>query len=54
LRWYLGAYLHFGRELYLAVQEQALSTCDLVLDGQLPIDELAQQLVAAVKDARKE
>jgi len=54
LRGYLGFYLYAGRELYIAVQEQATATCDLVLDGQLPADELARQLVTAVKDARKE
>jgi hypothetical protein len=54
LRGYLGFYLHAGRELYIAVQEHARATSDLVLDGQLPADELARQLVAAVEEARCE
>lgn len=54
LRGYLGYYLYALREFYIAEYEQAAATCDLVLDGQLPPDELAQQLVTAVKKARKE
>jgi len=49
VRNFLGHYLRTGRELYTTVQEQAKASCDLVLDGQLPVDELARQLVAAVK-----
>jgi len=52
LRGYLGFYLYAGREFYIAEYEQAAATCDLVLDGQLPADELAEQLVAAVEQAR--
>jgi hypothetical protein len=54
LRGYLGFYLYALREFYIAEYEQAAATCDLVLDGQLPADELAGQLVAAVETARKE
>jgi hypothetical protein len=54
LRGYLGFYLYALREFYIAVYERAAATCDLVLDGQLPADELARQLVAAVEKARKE
>lgn len=54
LRGYLGYYLYVLREFYIAVYEQAAATCDLVLDGTLTPDELAEQLVAAVKKARKE
>lgn len=50
LRNYLSGYLDAGRDLYIAVQEQAKESCDLVLNGLLPVDELAQQLVAAVED----
>ena len=49
VRNFLGHYLRAGRALYNAVQEQAKASCDLVLDGQLPADELAKQLVVAVK-----
>jgi len=51
LHGYLEFYLYAGRDLYIAVQEQAKATCDLALDGQLPADELAKQLVAAVENA---
>jgi hypothetical protein len=47
---YLSGYLDAGRDLYIAVQERAKENCDLVLDGSLSVDELAQQLVTAVKD----
>jgi uridine kinase len=46
----LHAYLEAGRDVYIAVQTQAKENCDLVLDGTLSVDELAQQLVSAVKD----
>ncbi len=49
LRDYLSGYLDSGRALYAAVQEQAKATCDLGLDGALPADELARQLVTAVR-----
>jgi len=47
---YLNGYLDAGRRLYMAVQELAKENCDLVLDGSLCVDELAQQLVTAVED----
>jgi hypothetical protein len=43
-----------GRARVEMAPHQAAATCDLLLDGQLPADELAQQLVAAVVAARKE
>jgi uridine kinase len=49
LKDYLSGYLDAGRDLYIAVQERAKENCDLVLDGCLSVDELAQQLVAAVE-----
>jgi hypothetical protein len=54
LRGYLGFYLYALREFYIAEYELAAATCDLVLDGQLPADELARQLVAAVENTGKE
>jgi uridine kinase len=47
---YLQYYLDIGRDLYRAIHEQAIATCDLVLDGQLPVDELAAQLVTTVRE----
>jgi uridine kinase len=37
------------REYYLTIVEQARRDCDLVLDGTRPTDELAHEIVAAVK-----
>jgi hypothetical protein len=54
LRGYLGYYLYALRDFYSTQYEQAAATSDLVLDGQLPADDLAQQLVAAVKKTRQE
>ena len=53
LKDYLRGYLDTGRELYITVQKQAKENCDLVLDGSLSVDELAQQLVTAVEDKQK-
>jgi uridine kinase len=47
---YLNGYLEAGRDLYIAVQKRAKENCDLVLDGCLPVDELAQQIASAVED----
>lgn len=46
----LNEYLCAGRDVYIAVQKQAKENCDLVLDGFLSVDELAQKLVSVVKD----
>jgi len=47
----LRSYLDVSRSVYMAVQEQVAADCDLVLDGRLPADELAEQLVGAVRRA---
>ncbi|MCH8291500.1 hypothetical protein IH992_10420 [Candidatus Poribacteria bacterium] len=49
----LNRYLSEYRAIYLAFQEQMSSYCDLILDGGLPSDELANQLVAAAMEKRK-
>jgi hypothetical protein len=49
----LNEYLCAGRDVYIAVQKQAKENCDLVLDGFLSVDELAQQLVTAVEDRKR-
>ena len=49
LEGYLSGYLDAGRDLYIVVQERAKETCDLVLDGCLSVDELSQQIAAAVE-----
>ena len=48
----LQGYLDVSRAVYIAVQEQVAADCDLMLDGRLPADELAEQLVEAAKQAR--
>jgi uridine kinase len=44
-----AAYLEWAREAYLELERQVKPQCDLVLDGCLPIDELAQKILAAVE-----
>ena len=43
LKDYLSEYLIAGRDVYVAVLEQMRANCDLLLDGRLPIDALAEQ-----------
>ena len=45
----LQSYLDVSRAVYIAVQEQVSVDCDLILDGRLPADDLAEQLVEAVR-----
>ncbi len=47
---FLDAYLdHQLREAYLIINRLALATCDVILDGLKPIEELAEQLVQAAR-----
>ena len=48
-REFVRDYLDVSRSIYIVVQEQVAADCDLILDGRLPPDELAEQLVAAVR-----
>jgi hypothetical protein len=41
-------YLTWAREAYLDQERQVKPFCDLVVDGCLPVDELAQQILAAI------
>lgn len=41
-------YLTWAREAYLDQARQVKPLCDLVVDGCLPVDELAQQILAAI------
>lgn len=45
----LRAYLAAGRDAYLAAARAAHASADLVLDGMLPIEELAAALVAEIR-----
>ena len=53
LRDQLRGYLDVSRSVYMAVQEQVAANCDLILDGRLPADALAEQRVGAVRQARQ-
>ena len=52
-REFVRDYLDVSRSIYIAVQEQVAADCDLILDGQLPPDELAEQLSVAARQARE-
>lgn len=45
----LSSYLTGDRLLYLELQDQIMQKCDLVLDGCLPVDELAGAIHARIK-----
>jgi len=47
-----AAYLEWARAAYLELDRQVKPQCDLVLDGCLPVDELAQQILATIKERR--
>ncbi len=49
----LRGFLDSARALYIEVQRQVEPDCDLILDGCLPVEELAEQLIKAVKERRK-
>ena len=46
LNWYVNG---SGRDLYFRVNEKAKETCDLVVDGTRPMNEMAQEVVQSVK-----
>jgi len=46
----MKAYLNSGRETYLAANRLARAACELVVDGTRPADELAREVVAAVRE----
>jgi uridine kinase len=52
LRTFLGLYLEIERELYLTILEKVESDADLILDGMLPVEKLADELICAVKVKR--
>ena len=49
LRGQLSAYLDYGRQACLEMEKQIKPTCDLILDGCLPADELAKAIVGIIK-----
>jgi len=52
MRGEVSSFLDTNRSIYIEVLKQVKPGCDLVLDGCLPADELAKQLVEAVKKRR--
>ena len=48
LREHLLWYINFGRDFYLAVQRSARKDCDLVLDGTLSTDQMADKIIDAI------
>jgi uridine kinase len=45
-----AAYLEWARQAYLAMDRQVKPRCDLVLDGCLPVDVLAQRIMAEIEE----
>lgn len=45
-----AAYLDWAREAYLDLERQVKPQCDLVLDGCLAVDQLGQQILAAIQE----
>lgn len=53
LRENLEWYLQIGRKFYLAVSQSARKDCDLLVDGELPSQKLADQIVQAIRIKNK-
>jgi uridine kinase len=49
LREHLIWYLHSGRDFYLAVKTMAIKDCDLLVDGQLSTEQMADKVMEALK-----
>jgi uridine kinase len=48
LREHLSWYINFGRDFYLAVQSSAMKDCDLIIDGTLSTEQIADQIIEAI------
>lgn len=49
LRENLNWYLNTGREFYLAIARRVRPNCDLIIDGNLPVENITTQIIEAVK-----
>jgi uridine kinase len=49
LRDHLNWYITFGRDFYMAVNTIAAKDCDLVVDGRLSTEQIAEQVIEALK-----
>jgi uridine kinase len=52
LQEFLTWYLKVGRAFYLATRDGVLASCDLVVDGTLPPEQVAEAIYAAVRARR--
>jgi uridine kinase len=50
LQFFLPWYIESGRELYYRTQQRVLQNCDLITDGMLPPDTLADSIASALWD----
>jgi uridine kinase len=50
LQFFLPWYIESGRELYRAMQQLVLQNCDVIVDGMLSPDALANSIEAAIRD----
>jgi len=50
LQFFLPWYIESGRELYRTVQQRVLQNCDMIANGMLPTDALADSIAAAIQD----
>jgi uridine kinase len=48
LREHLLWYINFGRDFYLAVQRRARKDCDLVIDGTMSSEQMADKVIEAI------
>jgi len=48
LRQHLVWYMDFGRDFYLAVKSSACKDCDLLLDGTLSAEQMADKIIEAI------
>lgn len=52
LKYFLALYLEIEREIYLTILEKVEREADLILDGMLPMEKLADELIRAVKEKK--
>ena len=45
----LTAYLRYGRQAYLEMNQQVKPNCDLILDGCSSVDDLASEIATIIK-----
>jgi uridine kinase len=48
LREHLLWYIDFGRDFYLAAEKSACQDCDLIVDGTLPTEQMADKIIEVI------